>query len=1091
MKPSPHPESSRIELLRLLELLDSTAEPAFDALIQAASIVCQCPISLISLVDVDRQWFKATVGLDVHETPRDQAFCAHAVRGTALFEIPDATVDARFADNPLVTGDPRIRFYAGQPIVFRGVSLGTICVIDRVPRSLTPEQRAVLERLAIAAAELLQGRMDAILHRREATRLQDFAHLSGDWLWESDVVHRCVWLSGDARKASGLFRGTILGEIFRDAEVLDRLGRPTGGPGLLGLFDRAEAFRGAVVRTVTSQGLRYIALSGQPIFDEDGHACGIRGSARDVTDRVTAETAIREREAVLRKIAGQLPGMIYKFQQFADGTSCFPYASDGIGAIYELNPEDVTNDASPAWSRIHPDDVAFVAERVRVSRETGCLWHACYRVQLPDKGLRWLQGSSAPERLADGSTLWHGFITDVTDSHARDRELTDVHEALVVVERRLRAVTDHLPALISHLDREERYTFANAHIGRVFGGDAIDMLGRTLLEVRGPEIYAQVKPYLDRAYAGETVTYEGSGVASGKHHHFQAVYVPDVGSNGEVIGLYAMTFDITDRKNAEIEQATSEKRLRDITDNIPALVCYVDTDERYRFANATYKSWLGVDAEHLVGRSVCDLYDPATYQLLRSSADKARSGERVRFERSAVRDGKEVHYQVEMIPDFGPDGVVLGIYAMTVDITARRDAEMSLARSEQRLLDITNSIPAVIGQFDMHERCLFSNDVGLRVHGISRKDLPTVTFSSHLSVDLYEQHKAALHDVLAGKPAVVHGKRILGDKQVWFTAHLVPAVVDERQYGFFIMTFDVTTLKTAELARARSEQRLRDITDNLPVLISYLDADERITYVNETFKTWVGAGEDQIVGLTAADAIGPDLYDQRRSYIRRCLEGQRTTFEMDSPTKTGTKTLQTTYVPDIHADGRVVGMTALSVDVTSLKQAERRLSVLAHSDALTGLPNRLQFNNELAELLERSVEPTATDALMFLDVDHFKRINDSHGHAAGDAVLKNFARRIQGSVRASDFVARLAGDEFVVILRGLRSIAEAQEVARKVLSQVSRPFAVDQQVLSVTTSVGVAMRDPSIRTASEMLAKADKALYRAKEAGRNTFRLAA
>jgi signal transduction histidine kinase len=163
----PLDESERLLALRRLEVLDTAPEAEFDALVQAASLVCGSAISLISLVDTARQWFKANLGLDASETPREVAFCAHAILGDAVFEVPDATQDTRFHDNPLVTAAPDIRFYAGAPITLSdGARVGTLCVIDRVPRQLDDRQRAILVQLSRAAASALEGRRAALAEQR-------------------------------------------------------------------------------------------------------------------------------------------------------------------------------------------------------------------------------------------------------------------------------------------------------------------------------------------------------------------------------------------------------------------------------------------------------------------------------------------------------------------------------------------------------------------------------------------------------------------------------------------------------------------------------------------------------------------------------------------------------------------------------------------------------------------------------------------------------------------------------------------------------------------------------------------------------------
>ena len=150
-------ESARLEALTRYQILDTAAEASFDNLTRLAAAICEAPISLVSLVDEDRQWFKSRHGLDATQTPREQAFCAHALHGEDVLVVEDACEDPRFVDNPLVTGDPGIRFYAGAPLRVEGLhSLGTLCVIDRVPRSLSADQLHALTILRDAVVSHLE-----------------------------------------------------------------------------------------------------------------------------------------------------------------------------------------------------------------------------------------------------------------------------------------------------------------------------------------------------------------------------------------------------------------------------------------------------------------------------------------------------------------------------------------------------------------------------------------------------------------------------------------------------------------------------------------------------------------------------------------------------------------------------------------------------------------------------------------------------------------------------------------------------------------------------------------------------------------------
>jgi GAF domain-containing protein len=173
--PVPENEAERLRTLRSYKILDTKPDERFDELTRLAALICGVPISLISLIDADRQWFKSRFGLDVQETPRAQAFCTHAIMQPEMFVVPDASQDERFAHNPLVTGDLHIRFYAGAPLAARdGHVLGTLCVIDREPHTLTPAQMEALKivgRLVIANVELrsdLQELKDALTARDAA-----------------------------------------------------------------------------------------------------------------------------------------------------------------------------------------------------------------------------------------------------------------------------------------------------------------------------------------------------------------------------------------------------------------------------------------------------------------------------------------------------------------------------------------------------------------------------------------------------------------------------------------------------------------------------------------------------------------------------------------------------------------------------------------------------------------------------------------------------------------------------------------------------------------------------------------------------------
>jgi two-component system, NtrC family, sensor kinase len=172
----PRNEVKRLKVLWQYSVLDTVPEEIFDDLTELAARICQAPMALISLVDERRQWFKSRVGVKLRETPREVSFCGHAITRTDLFIVPDAAADERFAHNPLVTRDPKIRFYAGAPLITPdGYALGTLCVIDKVPRKLSADQKQALRILArhvVSQLELQRRTRELVDARQESEQLR-------------------------------------------------------------------------------------------------------------------------------------------------------------------------------------------------------------------------------------------------------------------------------------------------------------------------------------------------------------------------------------------------------------------------------------------------------------------------------------------------------------------------------------------------------------------------------------------------------------------------------------------------------------------------------------------------------------------------------------------------------------------------------------------------------------------------------------------------------------------------------------------------------------------------------------------------------
>jgi diguanylate cyclase (GGDEF)-like protein/PAS domain S-box-containing protein len=288
------------------------------------------------------------------------------------------------------------------------------------------------------------------------------------------------------------------------------------------------------------------------------------------------------------------------------------------------------------------------------------------------------------------------------------------------------------------------------------------------------------------------------------------------------------------------------------------------------------------------------------------------------------------------------------------------------------------------------------------------------------------------------------------------------------------------------LQLSSSEERLRTITNSLPALIAYVDTEQRYRFCNKTYQAWFGRDIDQIIGSGMREVLGEKLYEQAEPHIRHALQGDRVSYELACPMEKGLKYLKVEYIPDLNEEGVVAGVHVLKHDITDNRNFQAALQQDLLTDALTGLPNRTAYLQRLNLAIPRARRNGQSLAVMFIDVDKFKSINDTYGHEAGDKMLIEFGLRLKSGVRETDTVARLSGDEFVVLIENLIDpAADARLVAEKILSAVRRPMMIEHEELRISTSIGIALPDGQSDTADELLKKADHAMYEAKRAGRN------
>ncbi|MYN03863.1 diguanylate cyclase [Pseudoduganella sp. DS3] len=423
------------------------------------------------------------------------------------------------------------------------------------------------------------------------------------------------------------------------------------------------------------------------------------------------------------------------------------------------------------------------------------------------------------------------------------------------------------------------------------------------------------------------------------------------------------------------------------------------------------------------------------------------------------------------------------------ELTAERQAAQDrLAESEKRARVIADNIPALVAYIDRDLRYRFTNEHYQFLLGQDPRAMIGKRIDEVFGPAMLARWQDCIDLVLDGRRIHIERAGDELERYLHLMAELVPdCAPDGTVQGFYLMCTDITERKTAELAQAASEKRLRLIADHLPVMISAIDPAHVLQFGNATYRRWLDIDPDTLPGRPIASVMGQAAYAEARPALEQAFAGTVTEFESSARLHGELRVLETTFVPDVRKDGSVPFVYALTGDVTRSREVEAELLRQARRDPLTGIPNRRLFEDVLDQAIERVRRQEYQLALAYLDIDNFKHINDSLGHAAGDEVLKEFALRLAGHVRATDTVARLAGDEFVIVFENIRHPGEVQLLAEKVMAAVAPDFHVLGAPLRVTTSIGIALYAGGSETAGGLIGRADMALYDTKRRGRNGF----
>jgi diguanylate cyclase (GGDEF)-like protein/PAS domain S-box-containing protein len=418
--------------------------------------------------------------------------------------------------------------------------------------------------------------------------------------------------------------------------------------------------------------------------------------------------------------------------------------------------------------------------------------------------------------------------------------------------------------------------------------------------------------------------------------------------------------------------------------------------------------------------------------------------------------------------------------------------EQALRESEERFRGAFAHAAFGMALVSPEGRILQVNPSLCRLSGYSEQDLLGRDSQDFTHPDDREASYALLADLIKGNREYgwLEKRYIHKDGHVLWAVLSIAVIRDDRGKPLYFVSQmqDITDRKLAEEALRESRAKLSTILQNTPAAIYLLDADGRFNHVNPRFEELFGIPGDRAVGRSVHDLFPPDVADSFAVHNRQVMEG-RTSLEFEEmiPRPDGIHTYASVKSPLIDAAGRSYAVVGISTDITERKKMMDEIRHLANHDALTGLPNRRFFLDIIEFEVAQARRNKKKLAILFLDLDRFKEVNDILGHEAGDELLKKVAARLKATIRASDTIVRMGGDEFNFILSDIAHPVDSTVTIRKIMESFRRPFLVAGQELHMTASIGVSIYPDDSKEIGTLFRYADIALYESKNLGKNAF----
>jgi len=830
----------------------------------------------------------------------------------------------------------------------------------------------------------------------------------------------------------------------------------------------------------------YVEVHGSRIEWEGKPA--VIGTLLDVTDKFQALATLKEREQQLQLFIKYSPAAIAMF----DREMHYLAVSDRWLSDYKLEDQDILGrshyDIFPEipehWKEIHRRCLAGAIERCEEEP-----------FQRADGHVDWVRWEIHPwiESTGEigGIILFSELITERKLAQQKIRES----------EQRLRSILDTMFVFVGLIDLDGRIVEVNNAPIEAAGLKRGAVLGRTVPESYwfsySPDVQERVREALSRAVQGETVRDDYIiRVAGDRRIVIDTTFAPLRNDTGQVIQIVGSAVDISKRKQAEEAMRESEERLRLALD--AANMGTFDWDipnNRITWSRWHEELW-GYGPGEFDGtyEAFAQRVHPDDLQGVNAEVERCITRrEPFRCEFRVVRPDDSMHWVLGRGRfTFDENGQPEHMRGVVVETTARKEAEKALYESKIRLEHLTTANPVVLYALNVEGEDLVSAWVSgsiMRILGYTGDEaLKRNWWTAHLHVDDRERCLKNMETLLE-KNRFVHEYRFArkDGHYIWVRDELRIMRDENRDPVEIIGTWSDISEEHKERERMRLFTTAFESTND-GVIITDLDAN--ILSVNKAFEKITGYNSEEVQdknpNILKSGRHDRSFYQSMWNSLEQLGFWQGEIWNRRKNGEIYPQLLSINKVRD--ETGQPSHYVGVFTDISKLKETESELEHLAHFDPLTGLPNRLLVHSRIEHAIERANRHNSKIAVLFIDLDDFKKINDSLGHIIGDELLKAMAKRLLNRIREEDTLGRLGGDEFVIILEDIGKSEDIGKVAHDIFDCLRRPFCLDSGYeLYVECCIGISIYPIDGTNPTELLRDADTALYRAKELGRNNF----